>query len=68
MKHLYALLIVVLALVAFAGAHYVMWLDGLNQWEQAAYLSFQGYCKQPDALCVQREEKLAALATDGVVK
>lgn len=56
MKHLYVLLIIVSALLFFASAHYVMWLDGLNQWERAAYIAFQGYCKQPDTLCIVRGE------------
>lgn len=48
----------VLALAAFVGAHWVMADAGFWQFERAAYIAFQGYCKNdPEALCTRRPQE-----------
>lgn len=42
------------ALTSFAAAHQLMFLEQINFEERAAYMVFQGICKNdPEALCVE---------------
>lgn len=44
------------ALLLLAAFHYVAEREGINQFEQAAYLHWQGQCKLPshELLCIRR--------------